>query len=139
MAKYILGERDVSKLKELWQWYMRSKNVNFHRRRPRAAGGGGGGGSSVRRAKITAVGSTTLTAKLVGADGNVITTGGDYPDGEPAGDGSWIIYPVEHLGTNNLSGDVYPKYAVDDYVAIFLDLDDKYYTVHPFDDTQDCL
>ncbi len=36
--KYYLDSSDLRKVKELWQWYMRSKNSINHRRRPRTTG-----------------------------------------------------------------------------------------------------
>lgn len=82
---------------------------------------------TLRRAKIQGggVGTTTLTCKLVDDQGNEV--------------GSTItVYPVEHLGTNNLSGDVWPDFAAADVISIFKDLNGTYYTTFIFDDRTTC-
>lgn len=80
-----------------------------------------------RRAKIQAggVGTTTLTCKLIDGNGNEIGS-------------TLAVHPVEHLGSNDLNGDVWPDLAAGDYVPVFQDLNGSWYTTFVFDDTADC-
>jgi hypothetical protein len=88
-------------------------------------------GTSVRRARIqtSGVGNSALTCRLLGSSGTQV--GGDI-----------TVYPVEHLGTNNLSGDVWPKLTgndtTGDIISIFQDKNDEWYTTFVFDDTDTC-
>lgn len=86
-----------------------------------------GGGTQVRRAKIqtSGVGTTSLSCKLLDSSG---TETGD----------AITVYPVEHLGTNNLSGNVWPKLAATDNIPIFQDVNGTWYTTFIFDDTSAC-
>ena len=68
------------------------------------------------RATVTAVNATNLTCT---AEGSTVT-----------------VIPLEHLGTNDLTGDVWPKLSVDDVICIF-QVGGSYYTVFTFDDTYD--
>ena len=78
--------------------------------------------NKIRRAKIQSVSATYFTCKLLGSSGT--ETGGNL-----------FVYPVEHLGTNNLSGDVWPKLAATDNIPIFQDVNGTWYTTFIFDDT----
>lgn len=89
------------------------------------AGAKAASGSSVRRAVITTVNAANFTCRLLDVNdlpSEVIT-----------------VYPVEHLGSNNLTGNVWPKYANGDNLACFLDINGKWYSQHPFDDTEECI
>jgi len=79
------------------------------------------GSTSVRRAKIISVGTSTLTCKLLDSVGSV--TGDNI-----------TVNPVEHLGSNNLSGNVWPDLATNDIISIFKDKDNSWYTTFIFDD-----
>ncbi|KKK82329.1 hypothetical protein LCGC14_2804480 [marine sediment metagenome] len=82
---------------------------------------------TLRRAKVQSggVGTTTLTCKLLNDQDNEI--------------GNTItVYPIEHLGTNNLSGDVWPDLAANDIISVFKDMNGTYYTTFIFDDTKVC-
>jgi len=48
------------------------------------------------------------------------------------------VWPILHLGTNNLDGDVWPDLCTNDIISIFRDLDDFWYTTFVFDDTDEC-
>lgn len=80
-----------------------------------------------RRAKIQTggVGTSTLSCKLLN------------PAGTEVGD-AITVYPVEHLGTNALSGEVWPDLAAADIISIFKDLNGTWYTTFVFDDTTEC-
>lgn len=82
----------------------------------------------IRRAKIQisgGVGNTYLTCKLLDSDGN--ETGDDID-----------VYPVEHLGSNNLNDDVWPDFSEADDISCFKDLNGTWYTTFIFDDTTAC-
>jgi hypothetical protein len=94
------------------------------------AGPAGADGTNVtptRRAKIqtSGVSTSTLSCKLLGSDGNEIGN-------------AITVYAVEHLGTNALSGAVWPKLAATDNIPIFQDLNGIWYTTFIFDDTTTC-
>jgi hypothetical protein len=85
------------------------------------------GGTQVRRAKIqtSGVGTSTLSCKLLDATGTET--------------GSAItVSPIEHLGTNALSGNVWPKLTAADNIPIFQDVNGTWYTTFIFDDTLGC-
>lgn len=48
------------------------------------------------------------------------------------------VWPCGHLGNNNFDGDVHPAYTANAFMAVFFDLDGKWYTTHTFEDTVDC-
>jgi len=81
----------------------------------------------VRRAKIQTggVGASTLTVKLLGSDG--LETGDNI-----------TVYPIEHLGINDLSGDVWPDLVATDIISCFKDVNGVYYTTFVFDDKTVC-
>lgn len=80
---------------------------------------------TVRRAKVQSVGTTTLTCKLLDANG--AETGDNI-----------TVAPIKHLGSNDLTGDVWPDLAVGNVISVFQDLDDNYYTTFVFDDVCVC-
>lgn len=82
-----------------------------------AARGGGSGGRSVRRAKISSVGTSTVTAPLLDADGN------------PTGD-SVTVYCWPDKGTTDISG-AYPQLSENDTIVVFEDVDSNYYLISP--------
>lgn len=82
-------------------------------------------GSIPRRAKIQTVNTSDFTCKLLDSAG--AETGSNI-----------TVYPTKHLGTNALSGSVWPDYAANDVISVFKDLDGNYYMNHPFDDTDEC-
>lgn len=84
---------------------------------------------NVRRAKIEALQTDHYDCRLLNRAGNKV--------------GSVIdVYPIEHLGTNALSGAVWPDYAVNDVLAVFWSVDDTlnrtWHTQFPVDDTTAC-
>jgi len=81
----------------------------------------------VHRMKVQTggVGAASISCKLTSTSGTELGSAVD-------------VYPIEHLGTNNLSGDVWPKFAAGDYLSAFVAFDGKYYTTFPFDDTDSC-
>lgn len=106
-----------------------SDSTGFHTRRapilPSA------GGTEVRSAKIQAGGVPSnntgpFICKLIDAGGSEVGAAID-------------VWPCGHLGSNNFDGDVHPAYTANAYMAVYLDLDDKWYTTHTFEDTVDCI
>lgn len=81
--------------------------------------------SCVRRAKIQSVSSSYITVKLLNNAGTA--TGSDIN-----------VSPIEHLGSNSLTGDVWPDLAADDIISVFQDINGYYYTTFVFDDTTTC-
>lgn len=87
--------------------------------------------SLVRRAKIQTGGVgpvghlKELYVKLLDKDGN--ETGSAF-----------YALPVEHLGSNDFSGNVWPKYSDGKNIAIFKDLNGTWYIIPPFDDQKVC-
>jgi len=67
---------------------------------------------------ITAVNAANLTCTITGV-------------------GSVTVTPIEHLGINALTGDVWPKLAATDVVSVFK-LGAVYYTTFVFDDVEVC-
>lgn len=80
-------------------------------------------GTSVRRAKIQTggVGVATISCKLLNVAG--------AETGSPI-----TVYPVRHLGSNALTGDVHPKLGNADIISVFQDLDDAWRTTFVFAD-----
>ncbi len=66
--------------------------------------------SHVRKAKVQSVAADSISVKLLDSDGNV--TGSAFN-----------VAPTERLGTNDLTGDVFPKMAADDILGVFRDWD----------------
>ena len=93
-------------------------------------GPAGADGIAVYRAKIMAISPTDdedkLSVKLIDSDGNTPGV-------------AFLVAPIEHLGTNDLDGDVWPKYLVNDIVPVFEDVDNEtWYINQTFDDTVEC-
>jgi len=86
---------------------------------------GGGSSSNTRRAKVKTVNSANYTCKLLDSAGAEV---GD----------NITVTPIQHLGSNALTGDVWPNYAADHKLSCFLDVNGSWYTTFPFDDTGDC-
>ena len=78
-----------------------------------------------RSAKLTAVGTITLSAKLLDSAGAVV---GD----------AVTVYPREHLGTNLLNADVWPDLFVNDYIVMIKERDNTWYFIGVFDDSTVC-
>jgi hypothetical protein len=73
------------------------------------------------RAKVVAVGTTTLTANLL-----------DEVDGVYQTD-ALTIKPI-HKEANNLNGSVTPSLSADDIISVFKSVDGSLYTTFPFID-----
>lgn len=83
-----------------------------------------------RRAKIqtSGIGASSISCKLLDAAG------------AETGD-AITVYPINHLGTNDLTGEVHPKYVDtsgnEDTICVFQDLNDEWYTLEVFEDTDE--
>ena len=118
----LLSKRDHEELKNLLREFRHSRSRQEFRRRN---AGRVTAINGVRRAKIQSIEEASLTAKIIN------------PEGETSGD-DITVYPVEHLGSNDLDGDVWPDYSANDVIAVFQDVNGNWYTMLPFDDTDEC-
>jgi len=80
----------------------------------------------VREAEITTVNSATYTCQFLNTSGTKV--------------GSTItVYPMKHLGSNALTGDVWPSLSAGDDLPVFRSIDNnKYFALIWIDDTEDC-
>lgn len=134
MGKYVLSERDYQRVQTMLRWYEREKNLRDTIRRrniniPATA-------TCARSVKIQENGvpddtpptaDTYFTCKLLDKNGEVI---GDAIE----------VYPRTHIGAtpNPYNGDVWPDLNANDVLAVYKDLDGKWYFPFVFDDTTEC-
>ena len=78
----------------------------------------------LRRAEVEAVESSILKCKLLDKSGDKV---GDQIEVTPSYKG----------GSNDLDGDVWPKFEAGDVLAVFEDVDENWYMVGHMDDTME--